>query len=107
MKKRILFVCTENENRSPTAEELFENNKTYETKSVGISETAKKIITKEAIHWSDVIFCMEDLHKNFILENFPSAKGKDIRVLDIGDIYHKNDSELIRILKEKLKKFFS
>lgn len=107
--KNILFICTYNLQRSPTAEELINNNpkynKKYRAKSAGISSLSEKLVTKQAIGWSDIIFVMEDIHKKFLLENFPESKHKKIIVLDIPDIYLKNNSELIKILHEKFKKY--
>ncbi len=91
MKKKLLFVCTANQQRSPTAEELFKNSNKYDAKSCGIHPLSEKFITREAINWADIIFCMDEIHKKFILENFPESKKKDIRVLNIPDVYYKND----------------
>lgn len=101
---KLLFVCTENLQRSPTAALLFKKTK-HLVKSAGISLTAEKRLTKQAIIWADIIFVMEDMHKKYILDNFPEAKDKEIKVLNIPDIYMKNNPELIKILKEKLKEF--
>ncbi len=104
-KIKLLFVCTENLQRSPTAEELFKGNKIYEAKSAGISPTSAKPITKQAIEWADKIFVMEPFHKEYIKEFFPMYKNKEITVLNIPDIYYRNDPKLIKILKEKLRKY--
>ena len=102
-KIKLLFVCTLNLQRSPTAESFFDNNKKYEAESVGIHESAFKKISKPSVRWADIIFCMENIHKKFILEKFPKeSKGKKIIVLDIPDIYFRNDPELREILEEKL-----
>lgn len=104
MRKHLLFVCTANLQRSPTAEELFEDNKNYEASSCGTHLFAEKTITSFAIEWADIIFCMEELHKEFIIKYYPEEiKGKEIVVLSIPDKYYRGDPELVRILKEKLK----
>ena len=105
MKTKLLFVCILNLQRSPTAESLFENHKKFEAKSCGIDVFAEKQISKQAVEWADIIFCMEDIHKNFIVKNFPQTQNKEIIVFNIPDVYYRNDPELIRILKEKLKKY--
>ena len=105
-KTKLLFVCILNLQRSPTAESLFENYENYEAKSCGIDISAEKQISKQAVEWADIIFCMEDIHKNFIVKNFPQAQNKEIIVFNIPDIYYRDDPELIRILKEKLKKYW-
>ncbi|MBS3081222.1 phosphotyrosine protein phosphatase [Candidatus Pacearchaeota archaeon] len=106
--KNILFVCTYNLQRSPTAEDIINNspyhNTKYNAKSAGISSIAKVKITKQSIEWSDMIFVMEHIHKEFLLKNFPGAKKKII-VLDIPDMYLRNDPYLINLLKEKLKRY--
>tara|TARA_Y100000296_G_scaffold69835_1_gene83995 strand:+ start:67 stop:387 length:321 start_codon:yes stop_codon:yes gene_type:complete len=105
MKTKLLFVCILNLQRSPTAEDLFKNHENYEAKSCGINISAVKIISKQAVEWADIIFCMEDIHKNFILENFSEAQNKKIIVFNIPDVYYRDDPELVVILRDKLKKY--
>lgn len=104
-KKRLLFVCTEGSERSPTAVSLFEGSKKYEAKYVGISPFSSVRISSEAVKWADVIICMEDMHKRYVLENFPDSKGKRIIVLEIPDVYERGNDELIMILRARLKEF--
>jgi predicted protein tyrosine phosphatase len=47
---------------------------------------------------------MEDYHKDAILTLKPEAKDKVI-VLNIPDIYLRNDPELVRILRGKLTEY--
>ena len=106
MKKiKLLFVCTENLQRSPTAEELFKNSEKYEAKSVGTSFSAIKRINESAVKWADKIFVMEKNHKDYIESNFQKLMKKEIIILNIPDVYYRNDPELIKILKEKLKEY--
>ena len=104
-KTKFLFVCTLNLQRSPTAESLFENHEKFEAKSAGTDTFAVKPISKQVIEWANIIFCMENIHKNFIIENFPEAKNKEIINLNIPDIYYRGDSKLIKVLKDKLKEY--
>mgnify|MGYP001579179846 CR=1 FL=1 len=99
---KVLFVCFANLQRSPTAERLF-RSKNIETKSAGIDPLAPVILTQKAIDRADKIFVMEQLQKDFILDNF--KVNKEIIVLDIPDIYYRDDPELIKILKEKVSKY--
>jgi len=101
MTKKVLFVCTGNFDRSPTAENIYKNVKGLEVKSAGISVVAQKPISKELVEWADVIYAMEELHKRVIVTLDPSAKNK-IMVLDIPDIYNRDQPELIKLLKQKL-----
>jgi len=99
---RILFVCRANLQRSPTAEKLFKSNN-IETKSAGIDPLSFIVINQKTIDWANKIFVMEESQKEFILDNF--KVDKDIIVLDIPDIYFKDDPELIKILKKKVGKY--
>ncbi|MBD3253382.1 phosphotyrosine protein phosphatase [Candidatus Pacearchaeota archaeon] len=101
---KLLFVCTENLNRSPTAAELFKKNKKHKAKSAGISITAENNVSNELIKWADKIFVMEKVHKKFITDKVPDAENK-IEVLWVPDVYPKNDPKLIEILKKKLKNY--
>lgn len=48
-----------------------------------------------------MIFVMEGHHKDVILSICPEAEGK-VTVLDIPDVYRRNDPELVETLKKKL-----
>ncbi|MBS7634347.1 phosphotyrosine protein phosphatase [Candidatus Bathyarchaeota archaeon] len=99
--RRVLFVCTANIDRSPTAEALLKNLGEFEVQSAGIWFNARRRISESLIDWADIIFAMEDHHKEAILNLKPDAENKMV-VLNIPDIYPKNDPELIKILKMKL-----
>jgi len=103
MTKRVLFVCTGNMDRSPTAESLLSGKEGFEAKSAGTWIHARKRVSESLIKWADQIFVMESYHKEVILSICPEAEEKVI-VLDIPDIYRRNDPELIEILKNKLAK---
>ena len=103
-KKKILFVCTGNIDRSPTAEALFSKSPIHEARSAGTWRHAYRRVSRELVEWADVIFVMEDHHKESIVDSFPEAKDKII-VLDIPDIYPRHHPELVALLKEKLSKY--
>jgi len=103
-KKKLLFVCNENLNRSPTAEDLFKGSKKVIAKSCGTNVLALKRINKHSVKWADKIFVMEQHNKEKIIEDFPEAKQK-IKVLEVFDLYPHGDSELVEILKKKLKRY--
>lgn len=105
MKKNLLFICTENRHRSPTAEKLFKNSDKYNAKSAGTSPLAKTKLTKKALDWADMIFVMEDHHERQILKNFPKYSTKQIINLNVPDRFQRDDLRLKRLLKERLKKW--
>lgn len=98
----ILFICSGNKLRSPTAEKIFKSNITN-TRSAGTSKKAKKLVDNKDIKWADIIYVMEEKHKQRLMAYFPdSVKFKNIIVLNILDNYKYMDKELIKILEEKI-----
>lgn len=110
MKKKILFVCTSNQHRSPTAQSLLARHPHYEARSAGISPLSAQVVTRELLEWADLIFVMDeqfDHHRRYLLERFPDLPGlaDKIIVLGIPDIYQRDDPELVRRLREKLARY--
>lgn len=107
MKTKLLFICTANMDRSPTAAELFKNSREYEAKSAGFYPPLEGVkITKKLVSWADVLFVMEEIqegHRTALLRGFPEAYDKKVIVLDIHNDYYKNEPRLVELLKEKLK----
>jgi predicted protein tyrosine phosphatase len=104
MKKKVLFVCSFNMDRSPTGEDLLKGKDDFEVKSAGTSRAAVKVVSAELVNWADVIFAMEEKHKEALIAVNPRAEEKTI-VLGIEDNYARGDPRLIRMLTEKLSKY--
>lgn len=86
MKTKLLFVCSRNQWRSPTADALFKNHPRYKARSAGTEKTARIKITAGHLGWADVIFCMEKKHAARIAEPFSAELGdKPLLVLRIPD----------------------
>lgn len=97
----LLFVCTKNKWRSPTAERIYANYPHINTRSAGISRSARKQITAVDIKWSDIIFVMENKHKLYIYQQFLNQlNDRPVIVLDIPDDYQYMDEELVIWLSE-------
>jgi predicted protein tyrosine phosphatase len=107
MKKKLLFVCTANIQRSKTAENLFKKDNRFLVNSAGVSVHAKTVLSKELLNWADYVFVMEEWHKKLIQDKFPEINQNKIICLGIPDIYMFDDPELIKLLKQKIKRFFS
>ncbi len=107
---KVLFVCTGNYDRSPTAEEMFKGAEGLEVKSAGTSPCSStplsKPVTKQLLEWADMIFAMEDKHREAMLRIDASAKNK-IFVLHIPDKYSRNEPELRKLLLERLAPYFN
>jgi predicted protein tyrosine phosphatase len=97
----VLFVCTGNIDRSPAAEAMLREKGGFEVKSAGTWEGARTTVSRELIDWADMIFVMEEHHKEALIRIDQNAEAKII-VLGVDDHYLKGDPELTRILKEKL-----
>lgn len=106
--KKILFVCTANEHRSKTAEELAKSYSGIKAKSAGVRELAQVKVNKQLLKWADLIVVMEDWHKEEITKRFPDiCPRKRIVNFDVPDMYPYMSPELIMILKEKIKDLWS
>ena len=100
MKMNLLFVCSRNNWRSPTAESIYKGRQGLKVKSAGTEPSAKNRVTSKDILWADTIFVMEKRHKQRLLDNFPSEMSdKKVVILDIEDEYRYMDKELIEMIK--------
>ena len=96
---KVLFICNQNQNRSKTAEDLFKNR--FETKSAGLYN--EKPVTEKQLSWADIVIVMEEHQRKEIAKRFPKQyMQKRILSLNIPDVYHYNQPELIKSLKSKI-----
>lgn len=106
MSKNVLFICSQNRLRSPTAEHIFADWPGIEVESAGLGNDANTPVTPELLAWSDTIFVMEKTHRNKLSRKFREhMNGKRIICLDIPDEYEYMDPVLILLLKEKVTRF--
>lgn len=105
---RLLFVCSQNRLRSPTAERIFATYPNTEAASAGTNHDADVSITVELIEWADIIFVMEKAHRNKLSKKFRRhLNGKRIICLNIPDEFEFMDPTLVSLLKAKVPRFFS
>jgi len=103
---KLLFVCSQNRLRSPTAEAVFSDYPGIETMSAGTNHDAENPMSADLIEWADVVLVMEKSHRNKLVAKYKSEfKSKRLVVLDIPDEYEYMDPELIRILKAKVPRY--
>lgn len=108
----ILFICSGNKDRSPTAEELaVEINPAYTYESAGTNHKVCRQLgttpcTQEEVARADLILVMEDKHRKFI-RSIQNQCGSiaPIHVLGIPDNYKFGHPELKKILLIKMEKF--
>jgi len=102
-KYNLLFICSRNQWRSPTAEKVWRTHPNYHTRSAGTSPKVKRAVSPQDIAWADKIFVMEKKHKQRLLAKFANLlKYKTVHVLDIPDIYSYMDLELIEELQRSV-----
>lgn len=102
MKKRILFLCSQNKLRSPTAEAVFAGHPALEVDSAGLNNDAEVAVSAEQIEWADLIVVMEKVHRNRLNRKFGmELSGKRIAVLNIPDDFDYMDPVLINLLKQR------
>jgi predicted protein tyrosine phosphatase len=104
--KRLLFVCSRNKLRSPTAEQVFSTWPDIEVASGGLNSDAENPLTPELVKWADIIFVMEKAHRKKLSASYKAQlNGQRVVCLDIPDRYDFMDPELVRILGERVPKF--
>ncbi len=97
----LLFVCSRNQWRSPTAERVFRNDPRVNVRSAGTSASARKRVSASDLTWADLICVMESTHKRRLFAEYPDVlEGKAVHVLEIEDNYRLMDPELVDILLE-------
>ena len=101
--KNMLFICSRNQWRSPTAETVWRKHPDISVRSAGTSPSARRTVSAVDIHWADVIVVMEQKHKNRLVAEFTRLlEHKPIHVLDIPDEYKYMDPELVEMLEESV-----
>lgn len=104
--KKILFVCSQNKLRSPTAEVVFSEYDTLEVRSAGLNNNAEIPIGNEDVEWADIIFIMEQGHKSKLKKRFKAQLDKQkVICLGIPDDYEFMQEELVVTLKQKVTPF--
>jgi predicted protein tyrosine phosphatase len=99
----VLFVCSQNKLRSPTAEQVFADWPGIECSSAGTNHDAENPLTHELVDWADVIFVMEKQHRKKLADKFQKQLGgKRVVCIDIRDDYEFMQPELVALLKAKV-----
>lgn len=97
---RLLFVCSRNQWRSPTAERVFARRPGVATRSAGTAQGARKRLSEADVEWADAIFAMESRHAKQLRADYAHLLGdRPLVVLDIPDDYRFMDPELVDMLE--------
>lgn len=106
MARKVLFICSQNRLRSPTAEQVFAGWPGIETSSAGLNNDAENPVTPELLAWADTIFVMERAHRSKLSTRFKQHLGdKRVICLEIPDEFEYMDPDLIRLLEAKVPRY--
>jgi predicted protein tyrosine phosphatase len=99
----LLFICSQNKLRSPTAEAVFAGVAGVDVDSAGTNHDAVVPLSPEQVEWADVIFVMEKAHREKLTRKFKRyLKHQRVIVLGIPDNYGYMDPDLVELLKVKV-----
>ena len=102
-QRHLLFICSQNQWRSPTAEQLFDGHPHYQARSAGTEAGARVRVTAGHLGWAEIIFVMERRHAERLREKFgDELGGKPVIILRIPDKYQFGAPALIAMLQAKL-----
>jgi predicted protein tyrosine phosphatase len=101
MKQNVLFICSRNQWRSPTAEQVYRKHPLLAVRSAGTSPNARRKVSADDIGWAAFILVMEEKHKSRLKAEFGRLlEGRRIHVLDIPDEYKYMDPELVEQIEQ-------
>ena len=100
---RVLFICSRNRLRSPTAEHIFSTVPGVETDSAGLAPDADCPLSADQVEWAELIFVMEKRHRTQLNQKFKRyLSGKKVVCLDIPDNYQFMQPELVVLLGKRV-----
>lgn len=96
----LLFICSRNQWRSPTAEAAWRRRPGFNVRSAGTSPSARKSVGAADIRWADVVFVMEPKHLQRLRAEYARLlEHKLVHVLEIPDDFQYMDPELVELLE--------
>ncbi len=100
---RVLFVCSKNRFRSPTAEAVFSGGPDLEVMSAGLNRDSETPLTSDLVFWADMIFTMEAAQTKRLRSKFGGwIDRQKVITLGIPDRYEFMDDELVELLERKV-----
>lgn len=106
--KHILFICSQNRFRSPTAEKVFFGRPGIEVASAGLNAGAVNPVSSDLLEWADVVFVMEESQRTKLSKKYKAfLTSQRVICLDIPDEFEYMEKALIRILEIKVNPFLA
>ena len=104
--KKLLFICSENRLRSPTAESVFSDWPGVEAIGAGTNADCATPVSGDLIEWADVVLVMEGSHRNKVAKKFRAQlKRKRLVTLEIPDNYEYMDPNLVKLLEARVPRY--
>lgn len=101
--KNVLFICSQNKLRSPTAEQVFASYQGIECASAGLNHDAENPLTPELLEWAEIVFVMEKAQRTKLTSRFKKhLRDQRIICLNIPDNYDFMAPELVALLEAKV-----
>lgn len=101
--KNVLFVCSQNKLRSPTAEQVFATYPGIECASAGLNHDAENPLVPELLEWADIVFVMEKAQRAKLTARFKKhLHGQRVICLNIPDNYDFMAPALVALLEAKV-----
>ena len=101
--RHVLFLCSRNRLRSPTAEQVFAAWPGIEAESAGLDNDADVPCTPELVAWAELIFVMERRHRRKLAQRFQRyLRHARVICLDIPDDYRFMQPELVALLEARV-----
>ena len=105
MKDRpnLLFICSVNRSRSPTAEKIFADDARFHAASAGTEKNAAVQVDEDLLEWADWVVVMEPAHRRQLRQLFPKIlPAKKVACLGIPDEFHFMENALVGLLRERM-----
>ena len=100
---RVLFVCSRNRLRSPTAEAVVADWPSVEALSAGTAPDADLRVSADLLDWAHVVVAFEARHRRRLAEAFgPHLRDTPVHVLGVPDDYALMDPDLVDLLRGRL-----
>jgi predicted protein tyrosine phosphatase len=108
---RVLFICSANRHRSPTAARLFSAVPGLQCYSAGTGaedapQGGRQVVQADLAR-ADVVFVMEAQHREQLVRRFGRGHARKIVNLEIEDIYSAGSPELIELLLRRVPQHLS
>ena len=105
-KTRVLFVCSKNQVRSLTAQQVYRSRPDLEVRSAGLKDYARAPLTSELMEWADLVFVFSPRQQRIVEARFRDvADNKRLVCLNVPDRFEYKSPELIQKLTGKLRPY--